>query len=134
MWALLLISKVLVLYASCEPSEAARVETALVRAFRQAAEHLEAHPLFDWGKYRWFEGLIAVNWLYQRTGGEWLLDFADLLHAQGRDYVSLIDREFSPCICWKRSCSITECPADTLQAMNVWPGVHPFRGRSFAAL
>ena len=95
MWALLLISKVLVLYASCEPSEAARVETALVRAFRQAAEHLEAHPLFDWGKYRWFEGLIAVNWLYQRTGGEWLLDFADLLHAQGRDYVSLIDREFS---------------------------------------
>ena len=35
MWALLLISKVLVLYASCEPSEAARVETAAGRRIQR---------------------------------------------------------------------------------------------------
>ncbi len=94
MWALLLISKVLVLYADCEPVEAPRVEQALLRAFSQAKEHLAEHPLFGWGQYRWFEGLIAVYWLYDRTKAEWLLAFADLLHAQGKDFPALIDRDF----------------------------------------
>lgn len=94
MWALLLISKVLVLYADCEPSYADRIETVLMKAFRQADGHLREHPLFNWGKYRWFEGLVAVYWLYERTKDEWLLSFADLLHEQGKDYTALIDREF----------------------------------------
>lgn len=94
MWALLLISKVLVLYADCEPSDAPRVLPAVSRALRQAYGHLREHPLFNWGKYRWFEGLIAVFYLWDRTREDWLLDFADLLHAQGRNYPALIDEEF----------------------------------------
>ncbi|MBL9127223.1 MAG: glycoside hydrolase family 127 protein, partial [Verrucomicrobiales bacterium] len=49
-------------------------------------EALDRHPLFDWGKFRWFEGAIAVHYLYERTGEPWLLALAKKLHAQGFDY------------------------------------------------
>ena len=94
MWALLLISKVLCVYADCCPKDAPLVENALSRAMKQATEHLAAHPLFGWGQYRWFEGLIAAYWLYERTGEDWILAYCDLLHAQGKDYTKLIDEEF----------------------------------------
>ncbi|MBQ8578375.1 MAG: glycoside hydrolase family 127 protein [Clostridia bacterium] len=94
MWALLLITKVLVVYADAEPAEAETVERAVSRALRQAMTHLGEHPLFDWGRYRWFEGLIAAYWLYERTHEDWILDYCDLLHAQGKDYNKLIDEEF----------------------------------------
>lgn len=94
MWALLLLTKVLVVYADCEPSYADRIETAVTRAIRQAIGHLSEHPLFNWGKYRWFEGLIAAYWLYERTHEDWILDYCDLLHDQGKDYKKLIDEEF----------------------------------------
>ena len=94
MWALLLLTKVLVVYADCEPSYADKIENAISRALRQAIGHLSAHPLFDWGKYRWFEGLIAAYWLYERTQEDWILDYCDLLHDQGKDYKKLIDEEF----------------------------------------
>ena len=94
MWALLLLTKVLVVYADCEPSYADRIETAVSRAIRQAIGHLSEHPLFNWGKYRWFEGLIAAYWLYERTHEDWILDYCDLLHDQGKDYKKLIDEEF----------------------------------------
>ena len=94
MWALLLLTKVLVVYADCEPTYADRIETAVTRAIRQAIGHLSEHPLFNWGKYRWFEGLIAAYWLYERTHEDWILDYCDLLHDQGKDYKKLIDEEF----------------------------------------
>ena len=94
MWALLLLTKVLVVYADCEPSYADRIETAVSRAIKQAIGHLSEHPLFNWGKYRWFEGLIAAYWLYERTHEDWILDYCDLLHDQGKDYKKLIDEEF----------------------------------------
>ena len=94
MWALLLITKVLVVYADCEPSYADRIADAVSRAIKQAVGHLQQHPLFDWGKYRWFEGLIAAYWLYERTQEDWILDYCDLLHEQGKDYCALIDEEF----------------------------------------
>lgn len=96
MWALLLISKVLVVYAQAEPEDADRIEEVISRALRGAKEHLCAHPLFNWGRYRWFEGLIAAYWLYERTHEDWILDYCDLLHAQGKDYIKLIDEEFEP--------------------------------------
>lgn len=94
MWALLLLTKVLVVYADCNPDDADRVEKAVSRALRQAKEHLTAHPLFNWGKYRWFEGLISAYWLYARTHEDWILDYCDLLHEQGRDYTRFADEEF----------------------------------------
>src|SRR5262249_8085976 len=49
-------------------------------------DSLEVKPLFDWGKFRWFEGLIPVYYLYEKTGESWLLDLAQKLRAQGFDY------------------------------------------------
>ncbi len=96
MWALLLITKVLTVYADAEPDDADRVERVISRALRQAVTHFHAYPLFGWGQYRWFEGLIAAYWLYDRTHEDWILEYCDLLHAQGKDYIKLIDEEFEP--------------------------------------
>jgi hypothetical protein len=51
--------------------------------------------LFKWGKARWFEAFIAIDFLKERYDEEWLVDLARILKEQGTDYPSLTDR-------WKR--------------------------------
>jgi len=87
MWALFLIGKVLVLYADCAGDE--RVEPALMRAFRQYERHLDCNTVYRWGAARWFEALIPIFWLYERTGEEWLLRLAFKLEVDGMDYEKL---------------------------------------------
>jgi hypothetical protein len=87
MWALLLLSKVLCLYADCSGDDA-RVDAALRRAFRQFSGHLDAYPLFGWGKFRWFEGLIAIDWLQRRKAEPWLAELAVKMRRQGFDYAA----------------------------------------------
>ncbi len=88
-WAALLIGKVLTVWADCSGDE--RVEPALSRMLRNLQEHLSYHALFDWGRFRWFEGLVPVYWLYRRTGEDWLLSLAHQLKAQGFDYDALFE-------------------------------------------
>ncbi len=83
-WAQLLATKVLVQYHDATGD--ARVTTALERNLRMLDRHLDRAPLFNWGQFRWFEGLVALYWLYERTGEQWLLDLAVKLHAQGFDW------------------------------------------------
>jgi DUF1680 family protein len=80
-WAQLLASKVLVQYHDATGVE--RAVNALERNLYMLDRHLDRAPLFNWGQFRWFEGLIAIYWLYERTGEQWLLDLAVKLHAQG---------------------------------------------------
>jgi hypothetical protein len=89
MWAYFLICKVLALYADCSGDE--RIEGVLDSALRRAAKHIETSTLFNWGAARWFECLIPVFWLYERRGGDWLLDFARRLRIQGIDYFRLFE-------------------------------------------
>lgn len=89
MWALLLIGKVLVVYHDCSGDD--RIEGALLRAFRQFYDHLKGNTLFGWGLYRWFEGLIPIYWLYERTKEEWLLDIAVMLYTQGVNFRDLFE-------------------------------------------
>jgi hypothetical protein len=87
-WALFLMLKVLtVLHDATGDS---RVEGAVERALRALDRHLDAHPLFEWGHARWFECLIPVFWLYERTGASWLLALAGKLHAQGFDWTAFL--------------------------------------------
>lgn len=81
-WAVLLISKVLVLYADCSGNESLIVDS-LTRCFRQFSQHLDAFSLRNWGAARWFEGLIAIYWLYERTNESWLITLAKKLEIQG---------------------------------------------------
>jgi DUF1680 family protein len=80
-WAQLLATKALVQYHDATGDE--RALRALDRTLRMLDRHLDRVPLFNWGQFRWFEGLIGVFWLYERTGEQWLLDLAVKLHAQG---------------------------------------------------
>jgi hypothetical protein len=89
MWAYFLVCKVLALYADCSGDE--RVEGTLNLALRCAAKHIETNTLFNWGAARWFECLIPIFWLYERSGGDWLLDLARRLQIQGIDYFRLFE-------------------------------------------
>ena len=88
-WAYLLICKVLTVYYDCAGDE--RIPSALHRALRCLDAHLDGNTLFNWGAARWYEGLIPVFWLYERTGEEWLLDLAHKLEVQGFQYKELFD-------------------------------------------
>lgn len=88
-WAILLIAKVLVVYYECSKDE--RIPKVVYDVLRNYYELLkdEKIKLFEWGKYRWFEGFISINFAYERFGAEWLLELAEILKTQGTDYNEL---------------------------------------------
>lgn len=85
-WAVQLISKVLTVWYSC--SGDGRVPEALYKAMKNYHDLLKSGKikLFDWGKARWYEAFIAINFLYERYREEWLKDLAKILKSQGTDY------------------------------------------------
>ncbi len=84
LWAILLVNKVLAQYH--EATGEAAVLEAVMRNLRALHEAMRRAPLFNWGQFRWFEGLVSVYYAYEHTGQAWLLDLARLLHEQGFDY------------------------------------------------
>ncbi|MGC9396361.1 MAG: beta-L-arabinofuranosidase domain-containing protein [Anaerolineae bacterium] len=84
LWAQLLAMKVLVQYHDATGDE--RAVEAVEKCLRCLDRHIDTAPLFNWGQFRWFEGLIAIFWLYEKTGETWLLDLAVKLRAQGFDW------------------------------------------------
>ncbi|MBN1874525.1 MAG: glycoside hydrolase family 127 protein [Anaerolineae bacterium] len=91
LWAQLLATKVLIQYYDATGD--ARAHVALEKNLQMLDRHIDQGPLFNWGHSRWFEVLIALYWLYERTGGEWLLDLASKVHAQGFDWGSFFGGE-----------------------------------------
>jgi len=84
LWAILLADKMLVQYHDATGDE--RVLRAVEKSLRAMLAGLDKTPLYDWGRYRWFEGLIPAFYVYEKTGEAWLLDLARKLRAQGFDY------------------------------------------------
>jgi len=87
MWAILLVNKVLAQYHGATGDR--RVLDASVKSLRAMFNGLDRTPLFEWGKFRWFEGLVAVFHAYEQTREPWLLDLGRKLRAQGTDYEAL---------------------------------------------
>ncbi len=87
LWAILLANKVMVQYHEATGDE--RILDAVEASLRALREGIQRAPLYNWGKYRWFEGLIPVFYLYERTGEEWLLELARTLREQGTDYPAI---------------------------------------------
>lgn len=83
-WAAFLICKALALYGECSGDE--RVEGVLRRALHNLMLHVRKNTLFNWAGARWFECLIPIYWLYERTGEEWLIYLANMLNVQGTNY------------------------------------------------
>jgi DUF1680 family protein len=63
-----------------------RVIPAMLRFLRRLDALLDEQPLFDWGRYRWADLVVSLHWLYERTGGSWLLDLAEKVQRQGFDW------------------------------------------------
>ena len=91
MWAILLANKVLAQYHDATGD--ARVLDAVVGSLRAMQQGLDRTPLYGWGKFRWYEGLVPIFHAYERTHEAWLLDLARKLRAQGVDFARLYDTE-----------------------------------------
>lgn len=89
MWALFLICKVLVVYYECSGDE--RIEPAVRKALHSLLLHIRGNTLFNWASARWFECLIPIYWLYERTKEDWLLYLAHVLQVQGTGYRELFE-------------------------------------------
>ena len=85
-WPRIVMLKALTQYQ--EATGDARVIPVMDKYFRHQLAELPAHPLRDWGKFRWQDNLISVIWLYNRTGSPYLLELARLLHQQGHDWTA----------------------------------------------
>lgn len=90
LWAMFLILKVLVLYHDAAGDQ--RVEEVVRKALLALDRHIDRTTLFGWAHMRWFESLISIWWLYERTGEAWLLDLAAKLYAQGFDWIEFFKR------------------------------------------
>ena len=100
-WAVILITKVLTVYYDC--SRDARIPDVIYKTLRNYYELLKSGKakLFQWGKCRWFEAFIAINFIYGRCKEEWLIDLAAILCEQGADYASVKDEWIRPLNVWQ---------------------------------
>ena len=90
LWSQALALKMLVVYHDATGDD--RIPGVVERALRKLDHHLDRNPLSKWGQFRWFETLIAVWWLHERTSEPWLLDLAIKLHAQGFNWRAFFNR------------------------------------------
>ena len=91
MWAILLANKTLAQYHAVTGD--ARVLDAVMKSLRAVFDGLDKTPLFDWGRYRWYEGLVSAFYAYEHTHEPWLLDLARKLRAQGIDLAALYESD-----------------------------------------
>jgi uncharacterized protein len=89
-WAQFLACKALIQYHDATGD--ARVPAAVERCLRKLDTHIDREPLYNWGQFRWFESLLAIQWLFERTGEAWLPELAVKLNAQGFDWGSFFAR------------------------------------------
>ncbi len=88
LWSILLINKVLAQYHEATGDD--RALRASLRSMRAMLGGLDRTPLYDWGRFRWFEGVIPALYAFGITGEAWLLDLAHKLRDQGVDYEALM--------------------------------------------
>ena len=91
MWAILLANKALVQYHELTGDQ--RVLDAVSKSLRAMHAGLDRTPLYDWGRFRWYEGLVPAFYVYERTREPWLLDLARKLREQGVDFEALYRTE-----------------------------------------
>lgn len=95
-WAVHLISKVLTVYYDCSGDR--RIPEVVFRIMKNFYDGIKSGEIkvFWWGKFRWFEGFIALKLLKSRYPDEkWIDELAIMLKEGGTDY-----REFEKT--WER--------------------------------
>jgi len=94
-WAVQLISKVLVVYYRC--SNDIRIPDVVYKIMKNYHGLLKSGTicLHSYGKRRWVEAFIALDFLKERYQEGWIDELAEILDEQGCDYANFTDR-------WKR--------------------------------
>lgn len=100
-WAIQLITKTLTVYYECSKDE--KIPEVIYRVLKNYYDLLKNGEikLFNWGKARWFECFIAINFIYERCHEEWLKDLAKILESQGMDYNEAIPLWERPLNRWR---------------------------------
>jgi len=99
-WALFLIGKVLALY--CKFTKSRKAEKALRKAMKCLHEQLLDGKLrvFNWGKFRWFECFIPLQYLYDKKPEAWIIELAEKLRELGANYPDFIETWKKPLNKW----------------------------------
>jgi len=120
-WSLFLVLKALIQYADATGD--VRVAAAVERCLRRIERHIDEAPIFNWAAFRWFEALIPIYWLHERSGDGWLLDLARKLQAQGFNYGRFFEnwplRKPTPKGCWSYMSHVVN-NAMALKAGALW--------------
>ncbi len=105
-WALQLICKTLKVYYECSGDE--RIPDVIYRVMKNYYDLLSGGvmKLTGWGKYRWFESFISLNFLYERYHEEWIKDLARIIKEQGFDYNTVTESWKKPSHNWLRKTHI----------------------------
>ena len=86
-WSLFLLLKVLVVYHDCSNDE--RIEEAVYKALKFLDGYIDIFTPYNWAGARWFECIIAIDWLYRRRKEKWLISLARRLKCFGFDYQAI---------------------------------------------
>lgn len=100
-WAVFLISKVLLVWYDCAHDE--RALDAVYRALRNVYELLldGKVSIKSWGKFRTFECMIAIERLYDINKEEWLVELTRILRSGGADYTEFLEDWKTPINHWR---------------------------------
>jgi hypothetical protein len=84
-WAVQLIAKVLVVYYDCTGDE--RIPDVVYKVMKNYYDLLSSKTvtLFEWGRSRWYESFVALNFLWERHKEDWIIELARILKEQGID-------------------------------------------------
>ncbi|MBR5203032.1 MAG: glycoside hydrolase family 127 protein, partial [Clostridia bacterium] len=105
-WAIQLICKVLKVYYDCSGDE--RIPEVICKVLKNYYELLKKGEikLFGWGKYRWFESFVSLNFLYEKYKEEWVCDLAKIIKNQGFDYCTTTKNWEKPSHKWQMNTHI----------------------------
>jgi hypothetical protein len=100
-WAVQLICKTLKVYYDCSGDE--RIPDVIYKVLRNYYDLLKSGEikLFGWGKFRWFESFISLNFLYEKYREEWICDLAKIVKKQGFDYETTTYNWIKPSHKWQ---------------------------------
>ncbi len=86
-WPRMVMLKVLMSYF--EATEDNRVLDLMTGYFRFQQRMLPGRTLRDWGEARAADNLLAIHWLYNRTGDDFLIDLGKRIEAATLDWATL---------------------------------------------
>ena len=100
-WAVQLICKTLKVYYDCSGDE--RIPDVIYKVMKNYYDLFESGTikLFGWGKFRWFESFISLNFLWEKYGEEWIRDAAKIIKKQGFDYSTAAEKWKKPSHVWQ---------------------------------